>query len=290
MFKRIEKAHGHVDELAEVWRRLKKNKASLFGLLVFIFMPIMAIFSPYIALHDPIEMHLDETLLPPSWKYPFGTDDFGRCIFSRVVFGSRLSLEVGIIAVLIAMIFGVLLGLISGYFGGKLDTLIMRCMDILLSFPWIVLCLLIVTILGTGLVNVMIAVGIGTIPEFSRLVRSEVLIIKEKQYIKAAIATGASEKRTLFRHILPNCLASIIILATLTIPGAILSAAALGFIGMGAQPPTPEWGRMCSDGRAFLHNAWWISTFPGLMIFLTVIGLNLLGDGLRDALDPRLRA
>jgi peptide/nickel transport system permease protein len=221
--------------------------------------------------------------------YLLGTDHVGRDIFSRIIYGARISLRIGLISVGIAGCFGLLLGLISGYHGGWVDGLIMRVIDVMLAFPGILLALAIISLLGANLTNVMIAVGVSAIPAYTRLVRASVLSAKENLYVSAAQAIGCSTRLILCRHILPNVMAPVIILATLGVAGAILAASALSFIGLGAQPPTPEWGAILSDGRQYLRYAWWVATFPGLAIMITVLAINALGDGLRDALDPRMR-
>ena len=280
---------GRLAEASSTWRRFKRNKGAIVGLAIFLGVVFCAIFADFIAPNDPYTHDPDNALSPPSWKYPLGTDEYGRCIFSRIIYGSRISLLVGVVSVGIAAVVGVVIGLIAGYCGGIVDSVIMRIMDILLAFPGILLALLIVSVLGRNLVNCMVAVGIWNIPVYARLVRGMVLSVKETEYVLAAKALGLNDLRILFKHILPNCMAPIIVLSTLLMPGAILAAAGLSFLGLGAQPPTPEWGRMLSEGREFLATAWWIATFPGIAIFVTVMGLNLLGDGLRDALDPRLK-
>jgi peptide/nickel transport system permease protein len=226
---------------------------------------------------------------PPSRAHPFGSDDVGRDILSRIIHGARISLSVGLIAVGIAGTLGVTLGLITGFYGGWLDDLILRGMDLLLAFPGILLALTIVAVLGPGLFNVMIAVGIADLPSFTRVTRGQTLSVREMDYVQGARAMGCSTARVLRRHVLPNVLPALIVLATLRVATAILTAAGLSFLGLGAQPPTPEWGAMLAMGRTFLRQAWWLTTFPGFAIMLTVMQINLLGDGLRDALDPKLR-
>jgi peptide/nickel transport system permease protein len=239
--------------------------------------------------YDPIAQ--DQTVLqkPPTWSHLMGTDILGRDVFSRVVAGAPISLQLGLISVSIATIFGGLLGLVAGYRGGTVDLLAMRVADVLLAFPSFLLALTLVFVLGASLTNAMLAVGIASIPGYSRTVRGSVLSTRENEYVLAARVVGGGDWRIMFRHVLPNVIAPLIVIATLGIPWAILTAASLSFLGMGAQPPTPEWGAMANDGRNYLSTAWWIATFPGLAIAVTVIAINLIGDGLRDALDPRLR-
>ncbi len=269
-------------------RQLLRNRAAIVGALLIIGLILAAIFAPFVAPHDPIEQSID-SLAPPSWSHLMGTDLYGRDILSRIIFGTRVSLRVGVIAVGIGAINGVILGLIAGYYGGWLDLLEMRLIDIMLAFPGLLLALSIMTVLGPSLTNLMIAVGISSIPEYARLVRGCVLSAKENVYVDAARVTGCGSSRIMLRHILPNVVAPVIILATLGVGRAILLAAALSFLGLGAQPPTPEWGSMLSSGRDYLRRAWWVTTFPGLAIVIVVLAVNMLGDGLRDALDPRLR-
>jgi len=244
---------------------------------------------PYITPKNPDAIYYNDVLHAPNHAFLFGTDETGRDIFSRVVAGARISLAVGLVAVSIAMVGGTIFGLVSGYFGGWVDTIIMRIIDVMLAFPDIILALVIIAILGPSLINVMVAVGIGSIPVYTRTVRASVLSAREKPYVEAARALGVPARRIMLGHILPNIAAPIIVLATLGVGLAILTAAGLSFIGLGAQPPTPEWGDMLNDARAYLHQAPWMGTFPGLAIMLTVVGLNLLGDGLRDILDPTLQ-
>nr|WP_194709664.1 nickel transporter permease [Radiobacillus deserti] len=268
--------------------RLIKSKTSFIGLTIITLLIVVAIFAPAVATHSPIEQDIINRYQAPSGEHWLGTDALGRDIFSRIVYGTRISIQVGIIAVGISAIVGILLGGIAGYFGKWCDLIIMRIIDILMAFPSILLAIAMVAVLGTNLTNTMIAVGIVGVPQFARIVRSTVLSVKETEYIEAARAIGAKNNRILFSHVLPNCLAPIIVQATLSVGTAILDAAGLSFLGLGAQPPTPEWGAMLSDGRAALQSAPWV-LFPGLAIFLVVLGFNLFGDGLRDALDPKLK-
>jgi len=272
-----------------IGKRLWKNKASSLGLATVLIVVSVCILAPYLAPNDPLKLDIPNRLKSPSSKFLLGTDQFGRDILSRLLYGGRLSLGVGIIAVVLGLVPGVLLGLVSGFLRGNVDAVIMRGVDIMMALPSILLALLIVTVLGPGLVNTMIAVGIGGIPSMTRLVRGKVLSLRETEYVEAARSIGATDRRIMLKHILPNCAAPIIVVATLRLPSAIIMAASLSFIGLGAQAPTPEWGAMLSTGRHFLTTAWWICTFPGLAIFLSVLGLNLFGDGLRDALDPKLK-
>ena len=270
-------------------RSFRRNPGALLGLALLLVLVALALLAPAIAPYNPIKQSVAEVLEPPSRAHWFGTDQYGRDILSRVLIGARLSLRVGLVSVAIAAACGSVLGLLAGYYGGLADTVIMRIIDVKLAFPGILLAMAIVAVLGPSLVNLMIAVGIGGIPTYTRVVRASVLSAKELLYVLAARATGCPDRRIMFLHILPNVLAPVIVLSTLSIAGAILAASGLSFIGLGAQPPTPEWGAMLSTGRQFLRDAWWMTTFPGLAIMLTVMSINLVGDGLRDALDPRLR-
>jgi peptide/nickel transport system permease protein len=273
----------------DAFRRLLRNPGSVAGLIILIALALMGIFAPAIAPAEPNVMVATDALHGPSTKYPFGTDQFGRDILSRIMHGARLSFQVGFVAVSIAFVCGVLLGVVAGYYGGWIDAIIGILIDIMLAFPGILLALAIVAILGPSLLNLMVAVGIAEIPRYTRLIRGQVLSARGLQYVDAARVIGAGDPAIMFRHILPNVLAPAIVLATLGIGGAILVGAALSFLGLGAKPPTAEWGAMLSAGRNYLQQAWWITFFPGLAIMVAVLSINLLGDGLRDALDPRLR-
>jgi peptide/nickel transport system permease protein len=273
----------------EFWIGIKRSNGALIGITILGLLILAAIFAPVITSFDPIAIDPPKRLQPPSSEHWLGTDHFGRDIFTRVVYGARISLPVGLIAVTIAAVAGALLGLIAGYYGKFIDAFIMRVMDVMLAFPGIMLALLVVAILGPSLRNVMIAVGIGSIPRFTRLIRGSVLSARENVYVEAAKVIGAPDSVILYRHILPNVISPVIVLATLSVGTAILSAAGLSFLGLGAQPPDPEWGAMLADGRQFLRSQWWVSTMPGIAIALTVLSVNLAGDGLRDVLDPRMR-
>lgn len=269
--------------------QLLKNKTSLIGFSIILLIVITAILAPLIATHSPTAQSITDRYLAPSSAHYLGTDELGRDIFSRLIYGTRISIQIAVISVGISLIIGVALGGIAGYFGRWIDQVIMRMIDMLMAFPSILLAIALVAVLGPGLRNAMIAVGIVGIPQFARIVRSTVMSVKETEYIEAARVIGAKHGRILFQHILPNSLAPIIVQASLGMGTAILDAAGLSFLGLGAQPPSPEWGAMLSDGRAALQTAPWVVAFPGLAIFLFVLGFNLFGDGLRDALDPRLK-
>lgn len=273
----------------EAWRSYKKSKVAIIGAAIVLFVVFLALFGPFLAPQGMNEQDLSQRLLPPSAQYWFGTDDFGRDIFSRIILGARISIAVGFFSVMLSIIVGTFLGIIAGYYGGWLDTIISRIFDILLAFPSILLAIAIVSILGPSLQNALIAIAIINIPNFGRLVRSKVLSVKQEEYIMAARAIGMKNKRILWRHILPNSMTPVIVQGTLAIATAIIEAAALGFLGLGAQAPMPEWGKMLADARIYLLNAPWTIVFPGLAIMLTVLGFNLMGDGLRDALDPKMK-
>jgi peptide/nickel transport system permease protein len=259
------------------------------GFIIIVLMVLMALSASFLSPYDPIRISLKDRLSPPSLAHLFGTDELGRDIVSRVMYGSRISLRIGVFVILIAGGLGSVIGAISGYLGKKIDNLIMRVMDVILSFPPLVLALALAAALGPSLNNAILAVAFVMIPKFARLVRGEALVVKEKQFITAAKASGAKSLWIVLHHILPNCFSSVIILGTLILGETILIAASLSFIGLGAQPPTPEWGAMVSVGRKFLMDQWWYATFPGLFILITVIGFNIFGDALRDILDPRIR-
>jgi peptide/nickel transport system permease protein len=270
-------------------KRFKKNKRALIGLYISLFFIILAILSPWISPYDPFEYNMKALLEVPSWTHPFGTDQFGRDVLSRIIHGSRISLMIGVVGVGISIVIGVTLGTIAGYFGGLTDSIIMRIMDILMAFPGFLLALAIISILGPSMINVMIAIGIFSIPTFARIMRSSVISIKYKEYIEATKSLGGSNFFIITKHVVPNCIAPIIVLLSMRIATAILSAAGLSFLGLGAQPPTPEWGAMLSEGREFIRSSPHLSTFPGLVIMVVALGFNMLGDGLRDALDPQMK-
>lgn len=273
----------------EGWKSFKKNKVALVGLGIVLFFMIIAVFAPLLAPYGINEQELSIRNNPPSPEHWFGTDDFGRDIFSRVLYGARISLWVGLVSVSGSVIVGCFLGIIAGYYGRWVDTVISRIFDIMLAFPSILLAIAVVAVLGPSLQNALIAIAIINIPNFGRLIRSKVLSVKQEEYIMAARAVGMSDGRILFHHVLPNSLAPIIVQATLAIATAIIEAAALGFLGMGAQPPQAEWGKMLADSRQYIIQAPWTVLFPGVAIMLTVLGFNLMGDGLRDALDPKMK-
>lgn len=277
-----------VSHRQEVLQRLRRNPTAIVGFVLLTIMVLSSLVAPWVVPYDPAKQGISRPFAPPSATHLFGTDQFGRDVFSRVLYGGRISLTVGLVAVVIGGGLGLLLGSAAGYMGGWTDEVIMRLIDIKLAFPGILLAIAVVVVLGPSLYNVMIAVGIGSVPAFTRVVRASVLAAKNRDYVVAARALGASDL-SIMRHILPNILAPFIVLATLDVASAILSGTALSYLGMGAKPPTSEWGLMLSNGRDFVRFAWWVGTFPGLAITITVVGINLMGDGLRDALDPRLR-
>ena len=271
------------------WRRLRRSSNLAVGAVIVVVVVASALLAPHLAPHDPIDQEFTNQLRPPSAAHLFGTDEFGRDIFSRVLFGARIALSVGGIADLIASVLGILLGVVAGYMGGRIDALVTRVLDVMLAFPYLLLAMIVVAILGPGLTNAMIAIAVVYTPQFARVVRAVVLSVKEQDFVQAARAIGSGSPRILARCILPNIVSPIIIMATLTVGFMIVETAGLSFLGLGASPPTPEWGSMLATGRSFMLSAPWIATFPGLAILVTVVAFNLVGDGLRDLLDPRLR-
>ncbi|MBO0904872.1 ABC transporter permease subunit [Jiella sp. MQZ13P-4] len=281
--------------LEEFWYYFSENRGAVLGLVVFGLIVLTAIAAPLIAPHSPVVTNNQAQLVPPvwqdggSWTYVLGTDAIGRDILSRLLYGAQYSLFIGVIVVVVAVSVGIAVGLVAGYFGGWIDTVIMRVMDVILAFPSLLLALVLVAVLGPGLTNAMIAIALVLQPHFVRLTRASVMAEKRREYVTAAQVVGAGPLRLMVITILPNCLGPLIVQATLSFSNAILDAAALGFLGMGAQPPTPEWGTMLAEAREFILRAWWVVTFPGLAILVTVLAINLVGDGLRDALDPKMK-
>lgn len=273
----------------EIFKRLKRNKLAMFGLIILAGLIAIAALAPWIAPYGYDDQDLDKSLMKPNSENWFGTDLKGRDVLSRMIYGARVSLFVGFFAVTISVVVGGLLGAIAGYFGGKLDNIIMRCMDILLAIPSILLAISIAASLGTGLINLMIAVGISSVPGYARLVRASTLSIRNIEYIEASKSVGASHFSIIIKHVIPNCLSPVIVQATLGVAFAILTAASLSFIGLGIEPPEPEWGAMLSSGRQYIRDFPHLTLFPGLAIMITILALNFLGDGLRDALDPKLK-
>lgn len=278
-----------VEKLKTIYKKLKKNKAAMVGGFFILFFIVIAIIGPFFTPFEPNAPNVMNKLQPPSADHWFGTDHQGRDIFSRIIHGMSLTLFVGFASVFLGSTVGVLIGLLSGYYGGRIDSIIMRIMDVLLAFPGILLALAIVSVLGGSLTNVIIAVAIFSIPVFARIVRASTMEIKKVEYIDAIKALGASDFTIITKHILPNIMSPIIVQATLNIATAILSASGLSFLGMGAQPPTPEWGAMLSDGRNYMYDAPHVGLFPGLAIIIVVLAFNVMGDGLRDALDPKIK-
>jgi peptide/nickel transport system permease protein/dipeptide transport system permease protein len=277
------------------WKQFSQNRGAVAGLVIIGLLIFLALFAPWLAPYSPTVLHDNALRLPPFWSemgqlsYPLGTDDLGRDLLSRLIHGSRVSMAIGFSVVTLSLTSGTLLGMLAGFFGGWTDKVIMRFIDILMSLPSILLAIVVVAILGPGLMNAIIAVSIVAIPNFTRIVRASVMAEKEKEYVQASRSFGASPWRTLLKEVMPNCMAPLIVQASLGFSDGILNAAALGFLGLGAQPPTPEWGIMLSDARIFISTSPWMVTLPGLFILFSVLGFNLLGDGLRDALDPRLK-
>jgi len=284
-----------MEAFREFIKQYRKNRAAVVGFFIALVLVLMAIFAPMIAPYLPADQNLADRLIPPMWEqggstaHFLGTDDFGRDLFSRIIYGSRISLMVGAISVGVSLSFGLLMGIMAAYFGGKVDLLIMRIVDIMLAIPAILLAIVIVSILGPSLYSAMTAIGIVGIPTYARIVRASVLAEREKEYVVASRINGSSNLRLMFAVILPNCASPIIVQATMGFASAVLEAAGLSFLGLGAQPPTPEWGAMLSDSLQFITTAPWMIFYPGLAIFLTVLGFNLMGDGLMDVLDPKLK-
>lgn len=270
------------------WKRLKRNKRAMVGLYFLIFLTIIAILAPVIAPEGYDVQNLKIAFLPPSLEHPLGTDNFGRDVLVRLMYGARISLQLGFISVSIAFVFGGAIGAIAGFYGGRVDNIIMRCMDIFQSIPPILLAIAIATTLGQGIMNAMIAIGISSIPGYTRLMRGSILSVREIEYVEAARAITAGDARIIFKHIMPNAMSPMLVHTTLGVAGAILTAAALSFIGLGAQPPIPEWGAMISGSRNYIRDYWYLVTFPGIAIMMTVVSFNLFGDGIRDVLDPRM--
>lgn len=276
-------------QMKEIIGRLFRNKAAIVGLMILLVLVVCAVFADLLAPYDYAAQDLKNRFVAPCFAHPFGTDNLGRDILSRIIYGSRISLTVGLASVSLAAMIGIFLGSIAGFYGGKSDNIIMRAMDVLLAIPSLLLAISIAATLGNGIPNLILAIGFGAAPTYARIVRASILSLKEQEFIEAARSVGASDFRIIFHHILPNCLAPIIVQMTLGVASAILSTASLSFIGLGIAPPTPEWGSMLSAGRQYIRDAWHIVTFPGAAIMITIFGLNLFGDGLRDALDPKLK-
>ena len=270
------------------WLRLKNNRLAMVGLAIVLALVVVAIFAPLLAPYDPISQNLRERLLPPlTAGHPLGTDDFGRDILSRLIIGSRITLFIILLVAVTAPVFGLLVGTVAGYFGGWVDEILMRITDIFLAFPKLILALALVAVLGRGMENAILAIAITSWPPYARVARAETLTVRNSDYIAAVGLQGAGPARIIWGHIMPMCIPSVIIRVTLDMAGVILIAAGLGFLGLGVQPPLPEWGAMISAGRKYLFEQWWVATMPGLAIFIVSLGFNLLGDGLRDVLDPR---
>ena len=283
--------HKKKSQIMSIWHRFKKNKLALFGLAVFAFMLFIAIFANFIVDYerDAITQHMADRFKPPSAEHIFGTDGFGRDMFARIIFGARISLFVGVITIALALVAGALIGASAGYYGGKIDEFLMRIMDVFLAIPQMILAIAIVAALGTGMVNILIALTVAQVPKFARIVRASILTVKTQDFIEAAKACGTSDSRIIAKHIIPNAIGPIIIQATLNVATTILVIAALSFVGLGIQPPTPEWGSLMADAKSQMRYHEYLIIIPGLFIAFTVMALNLMGDGLRDALDPRLK-
>ncbi|HTG12856.1 MAG TPA: nickel transporter permease [Candidatus Eisenbacteria bacterium] len=282
-------------EWVALLRRLVRRRTALFGMLVVLVVMLAALAAPLVAPFDPLEQDIGQRLREPGWQdaqgrvHPLGTDHLGRDILSRIIFGSRIALLVGLAAVVISGVLGMVIGLVAGYFGGRMDDFLMRLADVQLAFPFILLAIAIIGVLGPSLQNIIIVIGVSSWVVYARVVRGEVLSIREREYVHAAVALGSRHWRVLVTHVLPNTFTPWLVVATLDMARVIVIESALSFLGLGVQPPTPTWGGMLADGRVYLSTAWWLATFPGLAILITVLGINLFGDGLRDTLDPRLK-
>lgn len=287
----LQKKYKKQSQIKEVWRRLSKNKTAVLGAIIMAILILLAILSGFIYDYDKdiISQNISNQFQPPSLEHPFGTDELGRDIFARVIYGSRVSLSIGFATVAFALITGGVLGAIAGYYGGKIDNVIMRIMDIFLAIPGILFAITIMAALGVGTFNLIIALSVSSMPRFARIVRSSVMTVRDVEYIEAARAIGANDFRIILQHVLPNSLAPVIVQTTLNVATIILTIAGLSFLGLGIAAPTPEWGAMLSGGRAYLRAHTYMTFFPGVAIMTTILALNLLGDGLRDALDPRLK-
>lgn len=271
-----------------VWKRFSRNRLAFTGLLVIAALALVALTAPLVSPYDPTSINVHKVLNPPSWAHPFGTDELGRDVLTRMIWGSRVSLKVGFVAVGIAITIGTLVGALAGYYGGKVDAMLMRFVDIMLAFPTLFLILAVIAILEPSIATIMIIIGLTGWMSVARLVRAEFLSLRERDFIAAARAAGAGDSRLIFRHILPNALAPVFVSATFGIAGAILTESGLSFLGLGVQPPDPSWGNILTAGKDNITVAWWLSLFPGIAILITVLSYNLVGEGLRDALDPRL--
>ncbi|HEY7041711.1 MAG TPA: ABC transporter permease [Methylomirabilota bacterium] len=292
----LERARPRAErEWVALLRRLVRRRTALFGMVVFLCVVLAAVLAPMVSPFDPLEQDISQRLQAPGWQdeqgrvHPLGTDHLGRDILARIVFGSRIALVVGLAAVLISGVLGMIIGLVAGYFGGRVDDFLMRLADVQLAFPFILLAIAVIGVLGPSLRNIIIVIGVSSWVVYARVVRGEVLSIREREYVHAAIALGSRHGRVLVSHVLPNTFTPWLVVATLDMARVIVIESALSFLGLGVQPPTPTWGGMLADGRVYLSTAWWLATFPGLAILITVLGINLLGDGLRDTLDPRLK-
>ena len=291
----IERTPQRPSPLRDAWRSFRRNRAALIGMVIIALIIVIACLANVVTPYSPVAQFRDSVLTPPFWqdggslRFVLGTDDLGRDILSRLIHGARLSMTIGVIVVSLSLGIGVLLGLLAGFLRGWIDTVIMRLMDIMLSIPSLLLAVVVVAVLGPGLFNAMLAIAVVYLPHYVRLTRSSVITEREREYVMASRLAGAGVFRLMFITILPNCLAPLIVQATLSFSNAVLDAAALGFLGLGAQPPTPEWGSMLADARQYVLQAWWVVTFPGLAVLITVLAFNIMGDGLRDALDPRLK-